>query len=179
MKNYLVWVSGLFKISDFIDEAARLGISKKLPFVPRQLNKGSKIYLASLQISHVINPAGKLKHETKPVIFGEFEVDHIDFIVNEINPILQEKFLQRGLEFRQITKEQARKEPKRKYGKRLTAGTIYVVDYLPDNYEVKIKERQGNFVVYEPFISIPEIKFFRGVRIFDLNKYLKEKKQNG
>ena len=179
MKNYLVWVSGLFKISDFIDEAIQLGISKKLPFLPRQLNKGSVIYLASLQISHVRNPAGKLKHETKPVIFGQFNVDHIDFIVNEVNPILQERFTKRRLEFRQITKVQARKEPKRKDGKRLTAGTIYMVNYAPDNYEEKIKERQGDFIVYEPFISIPDIKFFRGIKIFNLQEYLKRRKTNG
>ena len=46
VNNYLMWISGTRKIDDFVDESLKLGISKKLPFLPRQLNKGSKIYLS-------------------------------------------------------------------------------------------------------------------------------------
>jgi hypothetical protein len=174
--NYLLWVSGLIKIDDFVDESVRLGISRCLPFLPRGLNKGSKIYLASLQIHHFRNIDGKVKHETNPVIFGEFEVDHVDFIVDKFNQLLQDKFTRRGLIFQQLTKIQTRKEPKRKDGKRLTANTIYAVNYPPDNYEEKVKKREGNFTVYNPYIPCGDIKFFRGVKIFDISKYLRLKK---
>jgi len=174
MINYLMWVGGNTKISDFIEETLKLGISRKLPFLPRQLNKGSRIYLASLQIKHIRNIDGKMRHEINPVIFGEFMVDHIEFIVDEINPIIDEKFTKKGLAFCQVTKEQERKKPKRMDGKRLTAGTIYVVNYPPDNSEIKIKERKGLFIVYEPFIEAKiGLNFFRGIKLFSLLDYLK------
>lgn len=172
MKNYLMWISGLTKIEDFVSESYQLGICRKLPFLPRELNQGSKIYLASLQIKHVRDLQGKIKHQTDPVIFGEFTVDHIEFIVNEINPVLQDKFSKRGLIFQQITKHQTRKEPRRIEGKRLTAGTIYVVNYPPDNYEEKIKERHGVFTLYDPCIEAKGLNFFRGVMEFDIKEFL-------
>ena len=170
--NYLMWVSGTRKISDFVDEALRLGISKKLPFLSRKLNKGSKIYLASLQIEHYRNIENKLRHKTTPVIFSEFIVDHVEFIVEDINPLLDEKFKSKGLSFCWITKNQARKEPKRSEGKRLTAGAMYAVDYPPDSKDVKIKERTGALTVYDPYVEIKGVKFFRGVKEFDLIDYL-------
>lgn len=176
MQNFLMWCSGLVKIEDFINEALQLGISKKLPFLPRKINKGSKIYLASLQIKHIKNIEGKVKHETNPVIFGEFEVDHIEFIVDEVNQVIQDKFSKRGLEFKQITKIQSRKEPRRIDGKRLSSGSIYVVNYPPDNFDEKIKERHGVFTIYNPYISAAGLNFFRGIMEFNLQDFLKWKK---
>lgn len=170
--NYLIWISGTRKINEFVEESLKLGISRKLPFLPRQLNKGSKIYLASLQIEHERNMQGKLRHKTNPVIFGEMTVDHIEFIVDEVNPILDQKFKDRGLSFCWITKQQARKEPKRKEGKRLTANTMYVVNYPPDLKDMKIKERKGSFVLYNPFIQVQGLVFCRGIKKFDLFEYL-------
>jgi len=177
--NYLMWIRGTTKIEDFIEESLQLGISKKLPFLPRLLNKGSKIYLASLQIKLVRDIRGKIKHETNPIIFGEFVVNHVDFIVNTIEPLLNKKFEKRGLVFQQLTKKQTRKEPRRKEGKRLTIGSIYAVNYPPDDYTKKIENRKGIFTIYNPFLSIKGIKFFRGLKYFDLDDYLIwYKKQN-
>jgi len=175
MNNYLMWVCGEVKILDFIEEGLRLGISRKLPFLPRQLNKGSKIHLASLQITHVRNPAGKLRHENKPVIFGDFTVDHVEFIVDEINSKIDETFTKKGLAFCQITKVQARKEPRRMDGKRLTSGSMYAVNYPPDSVE-RVKERQGLLTIYHPYIEATGLNFFRGIKGFELSGYLKWRK---
>lgn len=171
-----MWIGGNTKIVDFIEEALLLGISRKLPFLPRALNKGSIIYLASLQIKHVRDIRGKLKHQTSPVIFGEFMVDHIEFIVDEIDPALNQRFSSVGLFFEWITKKQVRKEPKRRDGKRLTAGTIYVVNYKPDIEDCIVKNRNGVFSIYDPFIEAKDLKFFRGIKKFTLVNYLKDKK---
>lgn len=171
--NYLIWIGGTVKINNFIKESLHLGICRKLPFLPRKLNKGSKIYMASLQIKHVRNIEGKLRHEINPVIFGEFTVDHIEFIIDEINPLLDEKFKNKGLSFTWITKKQARKEPKRIDGKRLTVGAIYAVNYPPDLENIKVKERHGIFTIYEPYIEVKDLKFFRGIKEFNLQNYLR------
>ena len=168
-----MWVGGNIKVVDFIKEAINLGISRRLPFIPRQLNKGSIIYLASLQIQHVRGIDGKVKHETTPVIFGQFTVDHIEFIVDGIQSNINEQFTKKGLVFCQVTKIQERKNPKRMDGKRLTAGTIYAVDYPFDNFDIKVKKRNGDFTVYEPYLGASGLKFFRGIKEFDLYDYIK------
>lgn len=172
--NYLQWVDGNKRIVDFVEEAVHLGVSKKLPFLPRHLNKGSKIYLASLQITHYRNEEGKRRHKNTPVIFGHFIVDHIEFIVDEFNPKLDEIFKAKGLAFCQVTKAQARKEPARIDGKRLTAGAIFAVNTPPDVPDSRVKARQGMLAVYNPFVGIHGgLKFFRGIKEFELQQYLK------
>jgi hypothetical protein len=68
----LIWVGQSYPtIQDFVDEARRLGCSRKVPFWPAWLGKGSRIFLAH---------HGGLKGPDEGVIFGYYELGGVDVI---------------------------------------------------------------------------------------------------
>lgn len=110
--DLLMWVGfeGYPTIQSFIEEAERLGVSKRLSQIPPTLEPGrTKLFLA--------HDEGVRDH---PVIFGYVTVAAVE-VVGEPTVAIPE-----GLDVRHVTVEEANGEPARLSGTRLAGGAYLV-----------------------------------------------------
>jgi len=99
----LIWIGVRHykEASDFVDEAARLGVSRRLNYLPRDFKLGETwIILAHRKVYPVFDKEGSPKEEKewKPGIFTVFKPTAIEKVVTEETPAEEiEQIKKRGL----------------------------------------------------------------------------------
>ena len=149
----------------FIDEAKRLGISKRIPFIPKGfVFEKSKIFLV---------------HWGTREIFGFFIPTRIEFIGVSNKKILEEA-VKAGAEVRIVSMGEAASEPERGCGTRIVGGAYLACEFQSpeDIQKVLEKLREEGLLSKESFAKLElagslillkkPIKyngsFFRGIR---------------
>lgn len=198
--DYLMWVGGrYYTIESFIEEAKRMGVARRVPFIPDFRPGKTRIFLVhditekdqNLTIKKVNQKkVDRKKHRTfrikkpqgyspTPYIFGYFIP--VGILIpsvkgREIVEAVRKRFNIVEIPFNRIQNYQ------RGCGT-LKADALYLVDSeglefvleLADIKEVEIMTA-GRFVEINPWIPAPGLKRFRGLKIIDGDALLREHK---
>lgn len=138
VRDYLMWVGGRFYPTrqDFIDEAVRLGCSKRIHKIPWGLVVGqSRIFLAHAEGAP--KAEGRKDDDLTGYVFAFFVLDHIDLIVEDEVSIttLRDALDQAGVRLVQVA--DAYQEPERGCGHR-EVGALYAVSNPDPTYWAKL-----------------------------------------
>lgn len=164
-RDLLMWVGASFypTVQDFIDEASQLGVSKRLPSLPDDIESGStRVFLVHKD---------KTKHGN---LFGYFAVENIELIVkskSQLDPYRKE-FEDRVKDgsVNMVTVRDAMKEPMRGCGYRSTPGAIYLcsnaVVHELAQYADEVNIKGGLVVFPKPWHKYKQSQF-RGFRFID------------
>jgi len=170
VQDFLMWVgySGYPTIEEFVDEAERLGVSKRISRLPKGLVPGkSRILLA-----HDEGIQGDA------VIFGYFTVEGAEMIVKEREdrPLDLPEYVQA------VTLQEAYVEEERGCGYRTEVGALYLIcndmdQFIKGTKEAEEVEIHGGLVILDEYrdynaLVHPEAKRFRSFRKVDADEIL-------
>lgn len=194
--DYVDWIGACFypKIEDFIDEAEKQGIRRRIAFYPKKLIPDYSIcYLAHQQLEQIkkckscgnmlqkykrkCNKCGSKDIEIKtikiPVIFGFYVVGGIEIIVEEKN-----KNFNISSNIRQIALKELKNEEKRGCGFRNSINAMYL--YNSENKEILEKfvdnnkeyiYMKNNIIIFKDYVY-SNMNFFRGLKLFDAENHI-------